>query len=228
MTISQASPAQMPSTNPVLDFLIDLRTTAWRTAGARYNAARRLRRRESFSTVSLALFSTSSIAVTFIQRIYSPQAGTPLDNYLTTLLASLGVFLLTISLLEWGAAYGAKAEALHRNAEELTAYQFKLKQVLAESIATGIVDSAKIDQLRVEYEGIKGRCGYNHDPRDDLLFRAARRLAPEFLDSEDAPVIGAKRALLIKMGWHLSTVWYFALFWLVIFGAFAYAWHVPK
>ena len=71
------------------DFLVSLRTMAWRTAGARYNAARRLKRREWFSTFSLASLSALSIAVAFAQRIYSPQSGTPLDNYLTAMSVSL-------------------------------------------------------------------------------------------------------------------------------------------
>ena len=67
------------------DFLLALRTTVWRTAGARYNAARRLKRREFMSVLSLALLSSLSVAIAFLQRIYSPQGGTPLDNYLTAL-----------------------------------------------------------------------------------------------------------------------------------------------
>ena len=50
------------------DFISDLRTTAWRTAGARYNAARRLKQRETFSTVNLALLS----ALTFMSRPAHP------------------------------------------------------------------------------------------------------------------------------------------------------------
>ncbi|KWR90420.1 hypothetical protein RM96_09335 [Cupriavidus sp. IDO] len=44
--------------------------------------------------------------------------------------ATFGVFLLVISLLEWGARYEAQAEVLHRNAEGLTAFQWKVAQCL--------------------------------------------------------------------------------------------------
>ncbi|AQV94150.1 hypothetical protein BJN34_09640 [Cupriavidus necator] len=40
--------------------------------------------------------------------------------------------LLVISLLESGAGYEAQAEVLHRNAEGLTAFQWKVAQCLAQ------------------------------------------------------------------------------------------------
>lgn len=61
------------------DYLRALRMDAWRTAGSRYNAARRLRRRETFSAASLAFFSAMSVAVAFLQRIYASPASAP-DN----------------------------------------------------------------------------------------------------------------------------------------------------
>jgi len=210
------------------DFLVSLRTMAWRTAGARYNAARRLKRREWFSTFSLASLSALSIAVAFAQRIYSPQSGTPLDNYLTAISVSLGVFLLAISLLEWGAAYGAKADALHRNAEALTAYQLKLAQSLAQIAAGKTLTDEQVDQLRMEYETIKDGCAHNHEPADHLLFMADRRSAPEFAGANGQPLMGAKMAWWTSLTWHASTVWFFALIWLVVVGALAYAWWVPK
>jgi len=104
------------------------------------------------------MLSALSVATAVAQRIYSPQTGTPLDNYLTAISIALGVFLLTLSLLEWGAAYGAKADALHRNAEDLTAYHLKLAHVLARMDSGKVVEDSEIDALRVEYETIKDRC----------------------------------------------------------------------
>jgi hypothetical protein len=212
----------------VKDFLVSLRTMAWRTAGARYNASRRLKRREWFSTFSLASLSALSIAVAFAQRIYSPQAGTPLDNYLTAMSVSLGVFLLAISLLEWGAAYGAKADALHRNAEALTAYQLKLAQSLAQIAAGKAISDEQVDQLRLEYETIKDGCAHNHEPADHRLFMAEHRSAPEFAGANGQPSMEAAAVWWTRATWHASTVWFFALIWLVVAGALACAWWVPK
>lgn len=205
------------------DFLVLLRTIAWRTAGARYNAARRLKRRELFSVVSLAMFSALSVGVAVVQRIYSPHSGTPLDNYLTALSVCLGVFLLAISLMEWGAANGARADALHRNAEDLTAFQIKLSQESAQLAAGSPVTWAHIELLRTEYETIKDRCSHNHDPRDEQLFRTAHRSAPEFARADGTPAMNKGEAFLVALRWHVSSVWYFALFWAAIVGSLSFA-----
>jgi SMODS and SLOG-associating 2TM effector domain family 5 len=209
-------------------FISDLRTRAWRTSGSRYNAARRLKQRETFSTISLAMLSALSVAAAVAQRIYSPQAGTPLDNYLTAASVALGVFLLAISLLEWGAAYGAKSDALHRNAEDLTAYHLKLAHVLAKIEAGKTVEDSEVDALRVEYETIKDRCPYNHAPFDHELFRAQQRMAPEFRGIDGKPVMTAISAWLVKARWEWSTIWYFLLVWITIGIAGAYAFCIPK
>ncbi len=210
------------------DFVSDLRTTAWRTAGARYNAARRLKQRETFSTVSLALLSALSVAAAVAQRIYSPQPGTALDNYLTAVSVALGVFLLAISLLEWGAANGAKSDGLHRNAEELTAYQIKLKQTLAQIDSGKVLVDAEVDRFRIEYEAIKNRCAHNHAPRDDELFRVQQRRSKEFATVQGDRCMSDMKALGIWLMWEWSTVWFFLLVWIAVAAAVSYAWWVPK
>lgn len=209
-------------------FIVNLRTRAWKTSGSRYNAARRLKRRETFSTICLALLSALSVASAVAQRIYAPQPSTPLDNYLTVVSVALGVFLLAISLLEWGAAYGAKADSLHRNAEDLTAFHLKLAHVLARIDSARVVDDTEVDALRVEYQTIKDRCLYNHDPSDLDLFRAQQRLAPEFQKVDGNPAMSECRALLAKARWWLSTTWYFLLIWAVVAIAGVYAFCIPK
>lgn len=209
-------------------FISDLRTKAWRTAGSRYNAARRLKQRETFSTFSLAMLSALSVAAAVAQRIYSPQPGTPLDNYLTAVSVALGVFLLAISLLEWGASYGAKAAALHRNAEDLTAYQIKLGYFLARINSGKVFEDKEVDVLRTEYETIKDRCPHNHTPNDDKLFRAQQRMAPEFGAFNGKPGMTDWDVCRIKAQWEWSTVWFFLCVWMVIAAAFAYAFCVLK
>jgi SMODS and SLOG-associating 2TM effector domain family 5 len=211
------------------EYLISLRTTAWRTAGARYNASRRLQQREYISTFSLASFSALSIAVAFAQRIYCPRSGTPLDNYLTAISVGLGVFLLAISLLEWGASYGLKADALHRNAEELTAYQLKLAQYLAQINNDGrTLADEQIEQFRVEYETIKNRCTYNHQPGDHQFFKAQHRTAPEFSSANGTPEMRVRDACLVVIFWYASTIWLFALAWLMVVGSMVFAWYIPN
>lgn len=197
------------------EFLRTLRTDAWRTSSARYNAARRLRRRELFATVSLTFFSALSVAIAFVQRVYVTGGGA-VDNYLTALSASLGIFLLAISLMEWGAANGVKAEALHRNAEELNGFQRRLALVLSQLSAQQPMSWNQVEALSDEYEKVKTQCIYNHQPLDELHFRATKRTAPEFRRPDGAEAIGCVEAAWIVLKWEISSVWYFAVFWIII------------
>lgn len=209
-------------------FISELRTRAWRTSGSRYNAARRLKQREAFATFSLAMLSALSVAAAVAQRIYSPLPGTPLDNYMTVVSIAIGVIILTISLLEWGARHGAKADALHRNAEDLTAYQLKLAHALARMDAGTAVQDSEIESLRVEYETIKDRCPYNHAPSDHELFRAQQRMAPELGAANGRPVMTCWAALVVKARWEWSTIWLFLLVWIAVALVGAYAFWIPK
>jgi hypothetical protein len=204
------------------DYLFSLRTAAWRTAGARYNAARRLKRRELFSVVSLTLFSALSVAIAFLQRVYSPQGGTPLDNYLTALAACLGVFLLAVSLIEYGARHGAKADLLHGNAEDLTAFQQKAAQQIARLDSGVALTWGEVNGLREEGDAIKARCTENHAPVDDRLFTAQHRLADEFKDPSGKPRFGRAFAVSAWLSWSLASDWYFFVLWLVTIAATAY------
>ena len=210
------------------EFMRSLRTQAWRTAGARYSAARRLRRRELFSTVSLALFSALSVAVAVVQRVYGVQQGIAWENYWAALSVALGVFLLVISLMEWGARNGAQADALHRNAEALTAFQLKVGQRLSELESGTPIAWIDVEAMRVEYEGIKRECQYNHEPLDDLQFRASKRLAPEFGAPSGLPQISKAHAAWVWLRWFLASVWYFAIFWIAIIGALLVPLWIPR
>jgi hypothetical protein len=197
------------------DYLFQLRTTAWRTAAARYNAVRRLKRREFVSTVSLAFFSALTVALAFVQRIYSLHPGSEIDNYLTALSACLGIFLLAISLIEWGAANGAKADALHRNAESLNAFSRELGQVIAELDSGEATPWSRVDQLRRQYEAIKEGCAHNHDPLDDSFFLAEQRMSKEFL-ANGKPKISWFEAKWIKARYWWSSLSSFAIYWIVV------------
>ncbi len=202
------------------DFLLSLQTDAWRTAGCRYNASRRLKRREFVSTVSLAFFSALTVALAFLQKVYSAQPGTPIDNYLTALSACLGVFLLAISLIEWGAGSGLKADLLYQNAEGLNAHSRKIAQVIAELDAGGMVTWATVDQLREEYEAIKAGCAQNHEPLDDRLFLAQKRTAKEFW-CDGKPTVSAVGAWWRSVQHMWSSLRSFSIYWLIVIGLIA-------
>jgi len=195
------------------DFLEKLRQHAWRTAGARYNAARRLKRRDWIATFSIAIFSAVGIAIAVAQKVYSPKPSSDLDNYLTVAAVCIGLFVIVISLIEWGFSAAVKADALYRNAESLNRHQRKVAQVLA---AGGEIAEASVTLLREEYERIKDSCPYNHEPVDHRLFTAQHRLSIENGDTEGKPTMtwfGATWATLMDV---LSSAKGFLIFWVVI------------
>lgn len=194
------------------DYLVTLRTAIWRTAGARYNAARRLKRKELFSTVSLTFFSVITICLAVIQKIYSSEIIkiSGLDNYLTALSILSGVFLLAISLMEWGSRNGSNADAIYKNAEDLNALQRRIQLELFR--ADAIQCSWDVcNNFSSEYELIQSRCDVNHAPIDNRLFLASKRLVPEF----EKESMGFWQALAIQIVWFLSSVWYYLIFWAV-------------
>jgi hypothetical protein len=202
--------------NNAQTFLESLRLTAWRTAGARFNASRRLKRRDWFATFSIAIFSATSVGLAVVQKIYVLQARTPIDNYVTALAVCIGLFVIVISLIEWGAGDSVKADSMHRNGRELNSFQRKLEQRLSEGAGGHPCAGEEVTTLRREYEEIKDRCPYNHEPVDDLLFLAEHRLAPEYADRSGRPGVSWLGGRWIKLRSFLSAIWYFGLFWIVI------------
>jgi hypothetical protein len=194
-------------------FVSDLRTTAWRTEGARFNAARRLKRRDLFATFSIGAFSAIGIGVTIVQKVYEITAGTSADKYLTAVSVCLGLSVIVVSLIEWGGGGTVKAEALFQNAQRLNAFQRKLGQILSEAGDGRVLSPNEVSNLREEYEQIKGECPHNHDPIDDQLFLAQRR------DDADFPVLFRRSppnwldAKATSLKSFISVVWYFGLFW---------------
>ena len=200
------------------DFFQRLQTQAWITMGARYNAARRLKRRDLLATFSIASFSAIGIALAVVQKVYVQRNTPELDSYITVVSACIGLFVLVISLIAWGASGAVKADALHRNAELLNQFQRKIEQDLASSIA---LDEPLATKRRDEYEVIKAGCAYNHEPVDDLLFRAQKRLSKEF--RKDCKPDGKPEMTWIEGKWAglialWSSAWAYLAFWAVILG----------
>ena len=149
------------------DFLDSLSKSAWETSCARYNASRRLKVREIFSTISLALIGLSGIILSLIQYFWITDINPKLNILITAFSIILSMLLIIISLIEWGVASGAKSEALFRNAELLNEHERKIslfKNCLKEEIMDD--DYKYIDNLRDEYEKIKSTCTFNHSPVD--------------------------------------------------------------
>ena len=200
------------------DFLQRLRTQAWRTSGARYNAARRLKRRDWLATFSIAMFSAIGIVLAVVQKIYVQKSTPELDSYITVVSACIGLFVLVISLIEWGTSGSVRADALHRNAELLNKFQRKIEQDMA---SPGELGESIVTVRREEYEAIKAGCPYNHEPMDDVLFRAQQRLSKEFredLKADGKPQMGCLEGQWAALMDLWSSVRAFLFFWLGMVG----------
>lgn len=202
----------------MIDALKKLQKDAWRTSSARYNAARRLRRRETFATVSLAFMSALTVAMAYLQKVYATSAM-PADNYLSTISAALGTFLLTVSLVEWGTKTGTVAEALHGNAEKLNGFWRRIALTVAahtSSAAPTVPTLQEVEKFQLEYDKLKAECPHNHLPIDDLLFRANHRFSADLLDGRTAPLMNGPEVCLAWCRWQISSIWYIAGIWLLL------------
>ncbi|HHJ1298379.1 TPA: SLATT domain-containing protein [Pseudomonas sp. H2] len=196
-------------------YLKSLQDDVWRTSSARYHAARRLKRKENFSTISLAFFSALSIALAVIQQTYSTEvSATPgLNNYLTSISILSGIFILIISIMEWGARNGSNADALYKNAQELNALRKEISlEASGANISEGDSWKSSKEYLR-RYEEVKNRCDINHSPLDDFYFVSQHRKSPEFA----ARKIAWHSAYWTSFRWQLSSIWYYLILWSIIF-----------
>lgn len=196
------------------DSLEELRKKAWRTASARYNSARRIRRKDIFSTLSLSLFSASIIAVAFIQKIFVI-SGSSLDNYLTAISACLGLLILVLTLVEWAGGSGVKADALYRNAEELNDFQTRISIIVECEKKAPSLTVEQYEKLALEYAKIRTSCSYNHEPVDDTYFISKHRFSDEFRKSDNVPAMTCFESFCATLAWKFASTYFYILTWVV-------------
>lgn len=207
----------------VEDSLTGLYRSTKITAGARFNAARRLEKRDWFATFSIAMFSAISVGIAIVQKIYALRAGSLVDNYLTALSVSVGIFVIVISLIEWGINARRNAEYLLKNAEDLTCFKHKLTlriNLIEDGIALPY-EEAK--QLEAEYEQIKRSCPVNHEPVDKNLFLIENPSLSEFATEDKIQKINSVHMVQIRLESLLSGIRYFLILWAIILGLLAVA-----
>jgi len=150
------------------DELTAIRHRAWSTAGARYNAARRLRMRSKLSLATISLISAIGVSVPLIS---SSGLAADKEVLLNLYAALLSLFILVVAVIEGASGFDVKADALHRNAEALTAFRTRVGIALACSERH---TAEVLDDFASEYEQILGACGINHDAIDFELLQAHR------------------------------------------------------
>lgn len=188
---------------------------AWITAGARFNAARRLEKRDWFATFSIAMFSAASVGIAVIQKIYTFRPESSVDNYLTALSVFIGLFVIVISLIEWGVNARLNAEAFKQNAEDLTYFKHKLELRLAKAQDGISLSREEAEQFNEEYEKIIRSCPVNHETVDHDLFLMQKHFSSEVVTGDEKAKIGLD-AMRVRFDSLLSGIRYFLIFWLII------------
>jgi len=147
-------------------------TKMWRTSGARFNAQRRMKYRNTMSVFSISVLSIYLIAITVFQKIYKLSDICPdLDNHLTFISVVGAVFIIVISLIEWASDFSLKSEQLFENANDIKDQRLQLEQGLSEGLNSQEL-AALLTRVRQAYETLTNGNNPNHEPIDDLYFRA--------------------------------------------------------
>jgi hypothetical protein len=143
----------------------------WVTKGARFNAHRRLTaKHHSF----LAATAFMSVYVVFLQLIpiFLPADRVGVDEHILSLVtAFLAIAILVLSLLEHGRSYQLRAERLHKCGMELNDLYDELENRKNSGAATPDV----VDGISQRYHQALRSIPENHEPIDNLLFRAQHR-----------------------------------------------------
>lgn len=139
------------------DKLTKLTDNIWITRGARFNAYRRLARKNYASIFTISILSFFNIGLALFPQIIDA-------NYIAPATVAVSVFILVISLLEAGKNYAVKSERMHQNAVDLN-------QLLARITLQDQVKQNELENYHDEYCKLIKSCPDNHNPCDDKLFR---------------------------------------------------------
>lgn len=188
-----------------------LSKNAWRTAGARFNAGRRLHR----YAVS-AVFATSALGlVSIVAALFLTAAtmGPASTRQLGALVTGVSVAGLVLSLLSYSQNYEVRSVRLRESAEKLNQLAQRIEHELTAKQGRPRDLDPVLCKLRAEYEQIIGSTGDNHSPADDALFRLGH--PKEFPETTEKSGQLLLRSYAFPLGMHWALVIGFCA-WLVM------------
>lgn len=189
-----------------------LKTDAWTTAGSRYNAARRIRFKKKFSTLSVAFLSALSIisSVAYSNQASQSQA---IDGFYAFSMAILGFFVLILSIIDLSDHVNDEARLLHKNAEKLTHFWRIVESYINQMRSGDAVCWDDARKLMDEYDSIKRDCPYNHETIDFRLFKSSHRGASEFSNADGTPKQNDWDQKKITAKWYLASTSIYLILW---------------
>ncbi|TWX71400.1 SLATT domain-containing protein [Colwellia sp. C1TZA3] len=141
-----------------------LNNRIWRTKGARFNAYRRLEKKNSALTFITAFSSIHLLAIAILQLSNLVTLSDDQSKLLNFISITISIIILAYSLFEGGKEHGLKSERHHLCGIELDRCYSKLQH-----ITEG--DTSELIKLTEDYNDVTEKYLLNHDTVDDEFFQ---------------------------------------------------------
>jgi hypothetical protein len=176
---------------------------------ARFNAAKRLERKQSAGTVTLAIVALYGGLISVFNLMFKHRVGGDARDVLEYVAVVSSWLTLIIGLTETMKGHGANGRELHDCARDVN----NLAKQLA---ATPIYDEQHLQPFLARYREIIERCRPNHETIDYRLAELdlSRAERERLRQREDWDERGHDRQLLMaRVTYHLLTYWFYVVIW---------------
>ncbi len=141
-----------------------LNNRIWRTKGARFNAYRRLEKKDSALTFITSFSSVHLLAIAILQLSNLVTLSDEQSKLLNFISITISIIILAYSLFEGGKEHGLKSERHHLYGIELDRCYSKLQHI-DESNTKELINLAE------DYNDVTEKYLLNHDTVDDEFFK---------------------------------------------------------
>ena len=151
-----------------------------------------------------------------MQKVYALLPGSLIDDYLTALSIFIGIFVIVISLIEWGVNARLNAKLIWQNAEKLNAFKYRLTLWLAQAKDGIALTRAEVAPIYDEYETIKRSCPVNHETVDYEMYLIQTSANSGFAARDKLSKYNSMKVSMVYLESLLTGIGYFLIFWLII------------
>lgn len=183
------------TTSPAVVLYDDLDRVLWITKHSRYNAAYRLKRKNTLSIYSIAVLSVYALAITLLEKYGFHVTNSNLYGFISIMLS---VFILVISLSEAGKNYGVVSERLFVCGNEIRDLLDSLKAFSNKTHN----DYSGIYNISQKYSNALKACGENHEKLDSDLLKA------EYHNKFDD--MNPFWSMVYKIKFYISIYWFYS------------------
>lgn len=142
----------------------NLNNRIWRTKGARFNAYRRLEKKNSALTFITSFSSIHLLAIAILQLSSLVPLSAEQSKLLNFISITISIIILAYSLFEGGKEHGLKSERHHLCGIELDRCYSRLQHITDDG-------TSELIKLTDEYNDVTEKYLLNHDSVDDEFFQ---------------------------------------------------------